>query len=1024
MTSEKFLSDIENIQKAIESKKLVVFVGAGVSMNSGLPSWNELVKQLKYGIGIDDNDTTDPLQVAQIYYNQKGHKEYIEKVRNLLFHKRGVYNELHDVIFDLNPEHVITTNYDNFLEQVIRKRALPFSIIKEDKDFPYSKNSNLLVKIHGDLDNDNFVLKEDDYLSYQDEHPLFDAFIKSIFSTKVVLFIGYGYSDPNLKIILHKVRNILGKDYQNSFLLTHSHFSEYKHEYLKNKGITVISFEDNQDAIDSYIKGANFKKNIYIDDNISLKIPGLYLYKLVKFIKYYDREEEKLNRKEVLDQMYLSLLKYNELRSLPYFFIASIFPFNNVKKQVGYNIHSQYSLKIRNSFIVDFFNDNTHNEHGFTSFTETYIGLLSNYEASSKKDKLNYIIEKLNSSGIYQLDLSHDARNRSKEHKPVELFTGIDKECDCLKCLYEKLKFNTLFINLTAHHITDTSNIVNDLTLAYTNYKVGNIYASCLLYEELALKAWESSNYIIYYIAKYSFKTLTHFIEYKEYKNIPKDTIKLIQEKGERINLEQIMNQLRFLPEEHLELIKYIRDGKVLQYCKYSIDELYEKIVVTYDKLNRGIIYYSGPDYFNQILFHLTSLTNFYSINCIVYDAFGNYKDCVNKALKGLLICYKFSNNYPYNNTQLNYGFCHNFVHYATLEDYKEFFITYSIEEIKLDEDSVSYLLDLINNYATSLFNENIYSSRLDKNNLVHSHIAKKVFNDNYLKIVENLLFLLSLTNIEQERIKITLKNLLKLIETSEFFYWKHFTYFYAILIKYEMIIDGNYFEKLFDVFTQKDEATLGDFVMEISKIYYNKQSIYRLSNKLHFERMMHIVHDGNTNNVYIHGDYIINLWKIVCDEYRDVVRGKIIDKLSSDFDENIYVKSSHLNIINYKMFFKEYLSYVQKMNNSYEKYEKHNGFSYSEFFTLIIMMYKLEIVLDESDIDILGELEDFMKFYINPSLFDVNSINIEWLNLTNHSTIHKHLSRFSYISQTIKNYIRKNESKLDYKNLYVTYYL
>ena len=66
-------------KKAKDQKKLTIFVGAGVSMNSGVPSWGELIKILKNGIELDD-DENDYLKIPQLYYNQRGEKEYYDTV--------------------------------------------------------------------------------------------------------------------------------------------------------------------------------------------------------------------------------------------------------------------------------------------------------------------------------------------------------------------------------------------------------------------------------------------------------------------------------------------------------------------------------------------------------------------------------------------------------------------------------------------------------------------------------------------------------------------------------------------------------------------------------------------------------------------------------------------------------------------------------------------------------------------------------------------------------------------------------
>lgn len=147
---------------------------------------------MKADINVPSNEN-DYLRIAQMYFNDRQQKEYIEKIRLVLKHTKVKHNVLHEEIFNLNPEHILTTNYDDLLDQVIKVKSLPFSIISKDHDFPYALNNKHLVKIHGDLSDTELVLKEDDYIDYSRKHPLIEGFIKSAFVSKVVLFVGYGF---------------------------------------------------------------------------------------------------------------------------------------------------------------------------------------------------------------------------------------------------------------------------------------------------------------------------------------------------------------------------------------------------------------------------------------------------------------------------------------------------------------------------------------------------------------------------------------------------------------------------------------------------------------------------------------------------------------------------------------------------------------------------------------------------------------------------------------------------------------
>lgn len=182
---------IRILHEAHVSKKLVLFVGAGVDKPSGFPLWSEATKKFKDRLHLEDDDA-DNLRLPQYYYNSRGKKEYVELCRDIfLYEKELPINEIHEEIISFNVNTIITTNYTDFLEREMKNRGYIYRVISQDKDLPYAKNENLIIKMHGDFEHDNFVLKEDDYLRYSDNFRLIETYIKSIIAKNVVLFVGY-----------------------------------------------------------------------------------------------------------------------------------------------------------------------------------------------------------------------------------------------------------------------------------------------------------------------------------------------------------------------------------------------------------------------------------------------------------------------------------------------------------------------------------------------------------------------------------------------------------------------------------------------------------------------------------------------------------------------------------------------------------------------------------------------------------------------------------------------------------------
>lgn len=74
------------------------------------------------------------LRIPQIYYDNKSETEYFEKI-NGAFSSDCKPNEVHDLIMQLNPYHILTTNYDTLLEQAANKYGINYSVINHDEKY-------------------------------------------------------------------------------------------------------------------------------------------------------------------------------------------------------------------------------------------------------------------------------------------------------------------------------------------------------------------------------------------------------------------------------------------------------------------------------------------------------------------------------------------------------------------------------------------------------------------------------------------------------------------------------------------------------------------------------------------------------------------------------------------------------------------------------------------------------------------------------------------------------------------------
>ena len=150
-----------------------------------------------------------------------------------------------------------------------------------------------------------------------------ESFIKGVFTTRIVLFIGYSFSDVDLKILLHTVRVILQEDFQQAYILSVDDDShESQRQYLKNKGINVLHFNDGEYQMHSMAQR----------DDLSPK--GNRLLQFLEFITTFDGFGYSIASTVLLTQIEQTLDRFYGCRSMHSEFLSNLYPFNITKQHI------------------------------------------------------------------------------------------------------------------------------------------------------------------------------------------------------------------------------------------------------------------------------------------------------------------------------------------------------------------------------------------------------------------------------------------------------------------------------------------------------------------------------------------------------------------------------------------------------------------------------------------------------------------------------------------------------------------
>lgn len=101
---------------------------------------------------------------------------------------------------DLQPKHIITTNYDRLIETTENINRMIYEIILKDEDLLKFQSSNYIIKMHGDIHKDDFiVLKEEDYLKYSFKHRLIESMWLNFFRNDYYRNLLIKYGEKHIK---------------------------------------------------------------------------------------------------------------------------------------------------------------------------------------------------------------------------------------------------------------------------------------------------------------------------------------------------------------------------------------------------------------------------------------------------------------------------------------------------------------------------------------------------------------------------------------------------------------------------------------------------------------------------------------------------------------------------------------------------------------------------------------------------------------------------------------------------------
>lgn len=942
------------LREAKNDKRLVLFLGAGVSADSGLPLWKSAVKEIADALALTEND--DSLKIPQYYYNTRGKKEYTEFMRKIFKYGYDLNpTPLHKALIELDTPTIVTTNYDHLIEKAAEQNGEIMQVASQDADLPYLRYGHQLIKIHGDFEHDNFVLKEADYLQYSTNFKLIETYIKSLIGSKVVLFIGYSLNDPDIKHIFSWAKEILGHNFQRAYMiLTCKNPNDIEREYFKNLGVNIIYanelVESKQSNHSEQIlniiniiksKGINTKLDKLHNDILQMKdlnyVYGKYiqtaLYKCNITCDHYSINMWPNQTNESLNTLFDIIWKY----------------FNG--EDVTNSFDNKNDIKMLND-IKDVICKSRFTELCYGHrFSDNKISI-----CTDSTSEIEELIISFNYKGMYSL---------------------LDQSIHNLSLSTPDLLLKTAFI----------CSALNDYGLAYNYLK------------NAATVYYANKSYIWYFITVFNQKYVGKLL-----RNIPGNGLsdterKNIIQESEAIDLDKLLDSIPYTNSENFTFLKELGSFSISYTLFYDVFKDYKKVN---EEAITNYTIYSGTAAYEKLRISISDYIHYILRNYIIIDKYNEFLSIMDLYIRSILTSMKsedikpdVDDEYAVGNIRVQeIGKLELFVliKYMGSENIEKMLNAYGITTIPVDVEGKQYLTDIFpsiimyQKYAQcNIYNEDVFWKFL----VITAHMT--ITEEMAINILENLFIR---EKWEIENYKNIIRKFAVNVCNQELFYSKSICNTVKKLI--DKLIDNDIYNEcnsLIDYlcyFCYKGQKPYND-ITRIKKISTsnNIRLIIELFNKLSLKAQQHIKKTINSWYPTSFCDYCYYCEAALVGalEWNEDIENKLYELVNININNE--EQNDKLKIHTYPHYDESYI--INALCNLYLN-------------KIIINESKLKEIIDKSSMEL-------QKWLLNMDNYDYSKFDCHWLETSSPSLLKSISKKPIVVSNILKAYKKQYDT-------------
>lgn len=254
----------ESLVAEIAERRCIIFLGAGASVscvdpatNLHPPDWNRLLREALESVGESDiKPLVDEmlrkeqyLDAAEVIFSHIEPADARNFFRSRFYTPHYEKSEIHELILELDPKIVITTNYDQIYDDYCANGDARdgYSIRKYYEDNVLDEirsTARLVLKAHGCItETSKMVLTRSEYFNARAKHPGFFSILESLFLVNTLLFVGYGLTDPDISLILESAQLSAPSRHPHYALMAAGRHTAVMQAIRKTYNIKVLEYD-------------------------------------------------------------------------------------------------------------------------------------------------------------------------------------------------------------------------------------------------------------------------------------------------------------------------------------------------------------------------------------------------------------------------------------------------------------------------------------------------------------------------------------------------------------------------------------------------------------------------------------------------------------------------------------------------------------------------------------------------------------------------------------------------------------